>query len=82
MASQCFAARTSAIFVHGMVCCRVPTILKLRILMSIVSYLGTLFLKTWYTIGLVYNLCTNFGQLTLNSQVLINKGETANIDVS
>ena len=30
MASQCFAARTSAIFVHGMVWCRVPTNLKLH----------------------------------------------------
>ena len=30
VASQCFAARTSAIFVHGMVWCRVPTIPKLH----------------------------------------------------
>ena len=75
MASQCFAARTSAIFVHGMVWCRVPTILKLH---------DEHFCLSWDFISenLVYNLYTYLGQLTLNSKVLIDKGEMANIDVS
>ena len=73
MASQCFAARTSAIFVHGMVWCRVPTILNF--MMSIRS-------RDFISENLVYNLYTYLGQLTLNSKVLFNKGETTNIDVS